>query len=62
MSLKFKRHYHLIVWLMLITLALILGVGNQRIVAYSLQGNESSAAQGVYLTRIVEWLSALGMH
>jgi hypothetical protein len=62
MNLNFRRHYYLIVWLILITITLILGMGDQRIVAYTLQGSESLAAQGIYLARLAEWLSALDMH
>lgn len=38
--LKFKRHYKLLVLLALVVAVLIAGAGDQRIVAYSLQGTE----------------------
>lgn len=64
MSLNSKRHCHLIVWLGLIAVSLILGLGNQRIVAYSAQSNALVAQQGIYLAQagISGLLSTLGVH
>ena len=47
MSLKFKRHYKLVVLLSLIAAVLILGLGDQRIVAYTVQGSEETAQQSI---------------
>jgi hypothetical protein len=64
MSLTFKRHYHLIVLLTLAGVLLILGLGDQRIVAYTLQGNAHVVEQGIYLARseISSVLFTLGIH
>ena len=35
MALKLKRHYKLLVLLALIAVVLVLGLGNQRIIAYT---------------------------
>lgn len=40
MSLRFKRHYKLLVLLALLACGLILGLGDQRIVAYTVPGSE----------------------
>jgi spore coat protein CotH len=47
MSLKFKRHYKLLVLLVLVSAVLILGVGNQGIIAYTVQDNEQLVEQGI---------------
>jgi hypothetical protein len=47
MSLKFKRHYRLLVLLALVAAVLILGLGDQRIIAYTLQGSEPVVEQGL---------------
>jgi hypothetical protein len=61
MSLTFRRHYHLIVLFVLLAMVLILGLGDQRIVAYTIPDNEPIAG---YLaqTRIAGLLYALGIH
>ena len=40
MSLQFKRHYFLLVLLALITLGLLIGLGGQRITAYTVRGGQ----------------------
>lgn len=40
MHLRFKRHYKLLLLLALLLAVLIVGAGDQRIVAYSLRGTE----------------------
>ncbi|MBI5649449.1 MAG: hypothetical protein HZC40_03225 [Chloroflexi bacterium] len=40
MNLTFQRHYHLIGLFVLIAIILILGFGDQRIVAYTMPSNE----------------------
>jgi hypothetical protein len=40
MSLKFRRHFKLVVLLMLMAAVLILGFGEQRITAYTVQSDE----------------------
>lgn len=45
MSLKFRRHFKLVVLLSLIAAVLIVGLGDQRIVAYTVQGSEATAQQ-----------------
>lgn len=54
MNLTFKRHYPLLVWLALAAIGLILGLGDQRIVAY--------AAQGDAPIQIAQLLTTLGIH
>jgi hypothetical protein len=44
MSLQFKRHYKLVVALVLVSAVLILGLGDQPIVAYAAPGNEQVVA------------------
>ncbi len=44
MSLKFKRHYPILAALILLTLLLTFGLGEQRIVAYTAQGTLDPAA------------------
>jgi hypothetical protein len=43
-SLTFKRHYKLLVLLTLVVAVLIIGAGDQPIVAYSVQGTQAVAA------------------
>jgi len=45
MSLRFKRYYKLLVLLALVSAVLILGMGDQRIVAYTVQGSEQVVEQ-----------------
>ena len=45
MSLQAKRHYKLLVLLPLVALVLILGLGDQRITAYTVQGDEQVTRQ-----------------
>ncbi|MBI4789288.1 MAG: hypothetical protein HY782_19825 [Chloroflexi bacterium] len=40
MDLRIKRHFHLIVLLALVAGLLVLGLGDQRIVAYTVAGGE----------------------
>ena len=47
MSLKFRRHFKLVVLLALVAVVLILGMGDQRIVAYTIQGSEEAVEQGI---------------
>lgn len=54
MSLRFKRHYKLLVALALVSAVLILGLGDQRILAYTAPGNEQ-VVQG--LTTLARWLT-----
>ncbi len=54
MNLNFKRHYHLFVWLALAALGLILGLGDQRIVAYTAQSDAP--------IQIAHLLTTLGIH
>jgi hypothetical protein len=53
MRLRFKRHCSLLVALVLVALALILGLGEQRIVAYTVQSKDIAsrdvALQAFYL-------------
>jgi len=48
MSLKFKRHYKLVVMLTLLSAVLIVGMGDQPIVAYTAQPSEQVVAQGTH--------------
>jgi hypothetical protein len=41
--LRFRRHYKLLVLLALVVAVLIAGAGDQRIIAYTVQGNEQVA-------------------
>jgi hypothetical protein len=41
--LKFRRHYKLLVLLALVVAVLVAGAGDQRIIAYSVQGTEQVA-------------------
>ncbi len=47
MSLKFKRHYKLIVMLALFSAVLIVGAGDQPIIAYTIQDGGQTVDQGV---------------
>jgi len=47
MSLRFKRYYKLLVLLALVSAVLILGMGDQSIIAYSVQDNEQLVEQGI---------------
>lgn len=47
MSLKLKRHHSLIVLLVVVTVALILVLGNEPIIAYSGRGIEQVVAQSL---------------
>jgi hypothetical protein len=47
MSLRFKRHYKLLVLLALVAAVLILGLGDQRIIAYTVPVNEQVVEQGI---------------
>jgi hypothetical protein len=42
MSLTFKRHYRLLVWMALVLAVLTVFLGDQRIIAYTVQGNDVS--------------------
>jgi len=61
MNLAFRRHYHLLVWLALAAIGLILGLGNQPIIAYSAQGDEQVVAT-LAQTEITHLLTTLGIH
>jgi hypothetical protein len=68
MSLKLKRHYKLLVLLVLITAALTVGLGDRRISAYTVQGVayeqalagfvDSMAQRSTYLSSTA-WLAGL---
>jgi hypothetical protein len=45
MSLKFKRHYKLLMLLVLVSTVLVLGLGDQRIVAYTAQDGQQMVEQ-----------------
>ncbi|MBI5029549.1 MAG: hypothetical protein HZB51_03415 [Chloroflexi bacterium] len=64
MSLKFKRHCPLLVLLMLVMVALVLSMGDQRIVAYDVQDNAQVMKQNIYLAQaeIFSVLGTLGGH
>ncbi len=64
MSLRFKRHFHLIALFALFAILLILGLGDQRIVAYTVQGNEQAVTQSIHLAQggIAGFLASLGIH
>lgn len=47
MSLKFRRHFKLVVLLMLMSAVLILGFGDQRITAYTVQSDEQTVEIGI---------------
>ena len=47
MSLKFKRHYKLIVMLVLFSAVLIVGAGDQPINAYTIQDSGQAVDQGI---------------
>jgi hypothetical protein len=61
MNLEFKRHYRLIALLALAAILLILGLGDQRIIAYTAQGNEQAVIR-LAQAGISGWLNALGIH
>jgi hypothetical protein len=52
MSLRVRRHYKLFVMLALVAAVLILGLGDQRIIAYSVQGSEAELAVAAALHSI----------
>ena len=54
MSLKLKRHYRLFVMLALVAAVLILGLGDQRIVAYTVQDNGYKLAMASVLGSIAQ--------
>lgn len=56
MSLKFKRHYKLLVLLALFTVVLALGLGDQRIVAYTVQNGGQAVGQSTGYSRNVALL------
>lgn len=60
MSMTFKRHYPLILLLAFVTISLVLGLGDQRIVAYSIPNHEPN----IYLaqTGISNMLATFGIH
>jgi len=64
MSLNFRRHYHLIALFTLFAILLILGLGEQRIVAYTVQDNALSVIQNIQLAQveIAGFLASLGIH
>ncbi len=63
MSLPFKRYYYLIVLLVLVAVLLIVGLGEQRIVAYTTQTNESAMVNiRLAQARFTDLLYALGIH
>ncbi len=64
MSLTFKRHYHLIVLLALTAVMLVVSMGDQPIIAYTLPGYEQVVEQSIKLTQgeIAFFLVALGIH
>ena len=47
MSLKFKRHYKLIVMLVLFSAVLIVGAGDQPIIAYTIDDSGQAVDQGI---------------
>jgi spore coat protein CotH len=47
MRLKFQRHYKLLVLLAVVSLVLTLGLGEQRIIAYTVPGRSAVAVQGI---------------
>jgi hypothetical protein len=60
MSMTFKRHYPLLILLAFVTISLVLGLGDQHIVAYSIPDNETN----IHLaqTGISNALATFGMH
>ncbi len=48
MSLRFKRHYKLLVLLVLLSVVLLAGWGDQRIVAYTIESGGPEMAQVVH--------------
>jgi hypothetical protein len=62
MSLKFKRHYKLVMMLVLVSVTLILGLGDQRIVAYTVPGSEPVATQVAYYGDDVASFNATVVH
>jgi len=65
MSLTFKRHYPLLVILLVVTLLLTAGLGNQRIIAYSVPGTlqaEALAVTGVTYSGDVALFDATIVH
>lgn len=46
-SLRFRRHIKLVALLALLAAVLVLGFGNQRIVAYTYQGAEQAVSQSL---------------
>lgn len=60
MSLTFKRHYHLFIFLVLITVLLLFGLGDHRIIAYTVPDNAPVMAYLVQ-ARIAGLLGALGI-
>ena len=47
MSLRFKRHYKLLVLLVMASAVLIAGAGDERIIAYSMPAGEQVAEQAI---------------
>jgi hypothetical protein len=52
MSLRFKRHYRLLVMLVLASTLLIAGVGDERIIAYSVPSGEQAVEQTISITGV----------
>jgi len=59
MSLTFKRHYKLLVLLALVAAVLVVGLGDQRIVAYTLQGNDYSSDVTLLYSTVVHTIQGL---
>ncbi|MBM3133690.1 MAG: hypothetical protein FJZ89_00025 [Chloroflexi bacterium] len=59
MSLTFQRHYKLLVILALVVAVLVVGLGDQRIVAYTLQGNDYSSDVTLLYGKVVHTIQGL---
>jgi spore coat protein CotH len=53
-SLTFKRHYRLLILLSMVLSTLVLGLGSQRIVAYTVPGNLEVAADTIDITQTID--------
>ena len=64
MDLTFKRNYHLLVLLAMLTISLILFLGDQRIVAYTIPADMPGTEQSAHIAQaeISSLLQVLGMH
>ncbi len=53
MSLRFRRYYKLFVLLALVSAVLILGLGNQSIIAYTVLSDQQVVEQGIHVAALL---------